>query len=932
MSVARHAANRVPRPRVGRAARAALAVALAGGLLSAGTAPASADAEQVLQQVDVQLAPDGTLTSVESTSVRRGEDGGEALRTTLDTQEAAAELPVRIQTAYRLDDEAGTDLGEIAGRSGRVVIDLTVQNTTVRPEEVTYDAGGVQRSQFALVGVPMTVVASASLGEDTLAEVVTGAEGDDEATNGVLSRGGAGESRVQWATMLAPPRLAPSATFRLVLDTDDFEVPTFDIGVQPGLVTDTSLTGLLDEAFSDDEGGAIATETRTIEVIGDVTSVLTQAGAVLTDIETRLSDSAERLGARTIADLQSSSAGVSEQLGSLSADLTRLDGSLGEQLGGVEDDAVRALSSSLTEVKDVLGDPDRIKPPKPQDGAEGCRVDLGRDLAAPTVYGQLAAVSSRLTTLSNASGSCRAAIADDLARQIGSAEELADCTDGSASAVCVLASARERLVEQADVLSLFGADLAGRLDAGAVDDLGTSMGAVVAELRSVEEAAEEIIGGSGLPVRPLALLLGSLVDSLESLKTLLQPGAATGLQAAFSDIHTIAGTQAQAIGTPDAEGSIAQRAAALTAAVCAIPGLADVTDTSRIPADVLEQLQTGLVSRIDAARGAAGCGGGTTLAQRLETVRSAWVSVQQTSAVEGDGSVARALATLRTSVDGALVELDEAIDDTVEVADLRGLVARVAALGAQAEVPSCDEITERDPVGAVDALRFAYQRVACNQAGLEKETDTAFKEARKALDSTGGEIGRSIVATDGARGKADERVGELFGTLSQGADRAAERIVDQGGRRIERQRDDLDRQVRQAESRLGGAVGDALRTIGSNIAAATGDLGESEARLQADLQRVLVDLGTRESGGTGILGSLATGAGQTGLANDSVQLANARASAFGSVRGKALDEVFLQQAQTIRALEREREFRAFDDGVAEDDSLLTVFSFHLGQG
>ncbi len=62
-----------------------------------------------------------------------------------------------------------------------------------------------------------------------------------------------------------------------------------------------------------------------------------------------------------------------------------------------------------------------------------------------------------------------------------------------------------------------------------------------------------------------------------------------------------------------------------------------------------------------------------------------------------------------------------------------------------------------------------------------------------------------------------------------------------------------------------------------------------------------------------------------------MQLANARASAFGAVRGRALDEVFLQQAQTIRSLEREQEFRAFDDGVGADDSLLTVFSFHLGQ-
>ena len=938
MSVARHAAIRSLRPRRtwrrgrARATRAVLAVALVGAMLSAGAAPAQAESGQVLQQVDVRLGSDGTVTSLDTTSVRRGEEGSESDEASYDPQEAAEELPVRIQTAYRLDDEAGTDLADIAGRSGRVVIDVTVQNTTVEPEEVTYDAGGVQRSQFALVGVPMTVVASASLGEGSLAEVVTEGDGEDaDVTNGVLSRSAGGDSRVQWATMLAPPRLAPSATFRLVLETEDFQPPVLDIGVQPGLVTDTSLTGLLDEAFSDEEGGAIDTEARTVEVIGDVSSALTQASAVLTDIEARLSDSSERLGSQTIADLQSSSAGVSQQLGSLSADLTRLDGSLGQQLGGVEDDAVSALSTSLGEVKDVLGDPARIKPPKPQDGAEGCRVDLGRDLAAPTVYGQLAAVSSRLGTLSNASGACRESIADDLVRQIGSAQEVADCAPDSASAVCVLATARERLDEEAGVLVQLGEGLTGRFDAGAVQDLGGSLAAVVSELEDIEAAAGRIIDSGSTPTRPLAVLLGSLVGSLESLKTLLQPGSATGLESAFAGINTIAGTQAAAIGTPEAAGSIAQQAQALTASVCAIPGLADVTDTSQIPAEVLAQLQQGLVSRIDEARSAAGCAGGTTIAQRLATVRGALLEVQSTSAVEGDGSVARALASLRGSVDTSLAELVAAIDDTVDVADLRGLVSRVAALGASAEVPSCEDITERTPVGSVDALRFAYQRVSCNQAGLEREIDKAFVEARKALESTGGEIGRSIGATDGARRKADERVTELFGTLSQGADRAAARIVEQGGRRIANQRAGLDRQVRQAEARLGGAVGDALRTIGTNIAAANGDLDESEVRLRADLQRVLVDLGTRESGGTGILGSLATGASQTGVANDTVQLANARASAFGSVRGKALDEVFLQQEQTIRSLERQQEFRVFDDGVAEDDTLLTVFSFHLGQ-
>ena len=150
-------------------AKSALRACVQGGLVTAlvigcvGSGPAAqASPEKVLQAVDVTLGTDGTVAGITSTAIRKGEDSTRSDRDVVDPSAEADRLPVRIQTAYRLGDRAGTDLSEIAGESGRVVIDVTVQNTTVRPQHLTYDSAGVRKRAYALVGTPLTVVASAA--------------------------------------------------------------------------------------------------------------------------------------------------------------------------------------------------------------------------------------------------------------------------------------------------------------------------------------------------------------------------------------------------------------------------------------------------------------------------------------------------------------------------------------------------------------------------------------------------------------------------------------------------------------------------------------------------------------------------------------------------------------------------------------------------
>ena len=222
--------------------------------VSSSPAKSSADSSggnRVLQSVAVDMSPDGTLTKIGGTVVR--DDSGEAKTTdeSYSPSRVNQQLPVRVLTAYRTKDRSGTDLSDLKGYSGKVRIDLTVQNLTVHPENLTYDVDGFSRTQPALVGAPLTLIASAALKGTKAASVVTGDHGAHSATNGVLSQAQDGTTQVQWATILAPPQLDSSATLSLVLNAKDFSVPDFNLSVQPGLVTDPSIGNLIDAAMSD---------------------------------------------------------------------------------------------------------------------------------------------------------------------------------------------------------------------------------------------------------------------------------------------------------------------------------------------------------------------------------------------------------------------------------------------------------------------------------------------------------------------------------------------------------------------------------------------------------------------------------------------------------------------------------------------------------
>jgi trimeric autotransporter adhesin len=187
---------------------AVLALSTAGPALAVeGEAPQ----ERVLQSVDVQMAPDGTLTTIDGTIVQSsgGSEDADTSESEYAPDEVAPALPVRVMTAWRTEDGVGTDLADLDGYDGEIRIDLTVQNLTVKPQNLTYDVEGQSRQQAALVGSPLTVVAAADLGELPADSVVTAGQGPTtDATNGVL---GKDQCSPGWSPT---PRSARSSTRR----------------------------------------------------------------------------------------------------------------------------------------------------------------------------------------------------------------------------------------------------------------------------------------------------------------------------------------------------------------------------------------------------------------------------------------------------------------------------------------------------------------------------------------------------------------------------------------------------------------------------------------------------------------------------------------------------------------------------------------------
>ncbi|MFW6774478.1 hypothetical protein ACOACO_09355 [Nocardioides sp. CPCC 205120] len=940
----RRTARRGPRPTARSAPRrtallGVLAV-LTAGLVSAPQVAVAAP-ESVLRVVDVRLDGDGATTGVTTTTVRDADGELSTEEESLDP--ADARLPVRVLTSWRSDDGAGTDLADLAGYDGRVTVDVTVQNTTVQPVPVRYDSGGEAFEEHALVGSPLTVVAGTELPGAT--RVVTSTLADDPAaTNGVLGRTTDGTPVVQWAALLAPPRLAATATFRLVLDVTDFDPPVVDLSVQPGLVTDTSLDGLVRSAFADEPGSNRRVQDETIATIEAVNAVLGDAGASLDAIRANLQATSAGFGRQALAELGAGQEEVPARIAGVVEDLEALSnpagtGTLDRTIARAADQGEEGLAAALVRIRDLLGTAGTVAPaadPAPVPGA-GCAVATappsGTDLLS-----LFRSVESQFEAFAGSTGACRDAVAASLERSVGTAAEveaLATAPDAAAacgtsrSLVCVLGIARGEVARGAGALVAAGdalaaevdpADETGRVVAGiaglrtATAEVGAALAALsTADAATTAAALDDVLAASRL-----------LVDDLSALQVLLQSSG--DLARGLDEVGAIATAQADLL-----DGGLVAALDELVRTACRAPEADDSPDLVTFLQDVLGTLP---------ACGATG-GGPDVLAQ-LAGVADAW---EQVAALVGaGGTLPTALAGLNTSV-GAL--LDTATDVVRALEEATTLPDQIAALGDAicATVARARELGEVGPTAqacpapgpggptALDALAAAWGGLAAHNADLGDRVGAAFRAARADyLDAAGRDLGAGMTAAAGAQQTATADLGAFLGGFETELETAGDRAYQQGEDRVAGvdalASDALVGSASTLTGDLARARGALTDQIGVNQVALTG----TSAALSERLRATVTALGTREGRGSGILGALASNARQADRENGNLVEAGGTTSAFAALRRLDLRDANRQRAQSEVAARMQEELSRGDADAGADASVLTVYSLHLGGG
>lgn len=309
------------------------AFVVAGVLVASGCGVFEAPVERptsVLQSVRVNLDSQGNATAVagsavyldETTGDSRGEDS------TYVPGEVVDDLPVRTTAQYTADGKTGDNLDDLAGFTGRVEIAITLENLTVSPEQVEYDVAGQARTAAALIGTPLSIAASTTLPSVGPGTVVLETGEQTNGTNAVVSAADGGGSLLQWATILAPPQTATTATFRLVADVTDFAVPVVDISVQAGFHNDLSFDGAVRSAFASGPESELGVQHQAISLIADVNEVLTRAGGTITEMRANLNATSDTLGVRAVQQLETSSTSLTEEMQSVGEQLTAMQATL----------------------------------------------------------------------------------------------------------------------------------------------------------------------------------------------------------------------------------------------------------------------------------------------------------------------------------------------------------------------------------------------------------------------------------------------------------------------------------------------------------------------------------------------------------------------------------------------------------------------------
>lgn len=948
------------------------------------------NATNVLQNVNIQMGRDGEVSSIESTNIYVNDKDRTSSSSNVQfkPKDVVNDLPVRVSLQYSTERGSGTNLNDLNGYSGEITIKVTVENLTVKTEDVTYDASGTSRTSPAPVGTPFSIAASTVLsGSPT--QVITTPDAADSSTNGVVSTNDEGKAVVQWGAISAPPVTASSSSFVLKVKAKDFSAPTFNISVQPGFASDLSGAGIITNGFTSQDASQVALLQRTIDTVNEVNTTLTSASSQVAQVRQSLDDTSATLGKDTAEHLKTQNESLTKTMQGLQANIESLQKDLSEASRTNNSQLISQLERTVAALHSMLGDTTARPNVSVSHSGGRCVVHREEGASSRSVYGNLAQLSAVLNAYAEASSDCQQDLTASIREIVGPEHPTAETCSSNGSVTCALFGASvtvqsslialvatgEKIVDHLQPEYLKGANSnysalkrqmdelveqvekdPSSLDADAVRSLSEKVSAARQNVNRMKETSSRLIESIKNVHSRAASARAELVDGSGSMsaqnKELAEQLCALstergGSLSAEQVEHLRGYLTASSCG-----GAASPSAAPSSEAPSPAPSESASAAPSEEPSKKIEAPSAAPSSEAPSAEPTATEGNTrvitvenanertytsntpaarTPMEQRIAAAVAAWDEVLAATSMddpkEGLARDAKDLNDAVNAVDGALGEIEKTLNDA----------ANAQNQDAEKKEEPTDEakVSLRDRIhsasDAVNALGKNLEDMTNMQADLSTAIKEAFKEsADETRESLTGMISEEIrkVSSDGSSSASAAK--EAFSASIAGITDTANTVVQVAGESIEVQHKDMNDRIEGLRQSLDSVTERSLVALSTRAENATRDLAGASVQLNNDLSKLMLDLGDSNAEGAGLLGALKSNSAKAGAADYQLALAMQNAQGYTNLRSEDIAALQKRQAQFKASLQRLRSLPTFHLSNAGSAEVKTVYTFQIG--
>ena len=931
------------------------------------------NATNVLQNVNIQMGRDGEVSSIESTNIYVNDKDRTSSSSNVQfkPKDVVNDLPVRVSLQYSSERGSGTNLNDLNGYSGEITIKVTVENLTVKTEDVTYDASGTSRTSPAPVGTPFSIAASTVLsGSPT--QVITTPDAADSSTNGVVSTNDEGKAVVQWGAISAPPVTASSSSFVLKVKAKDFSAPTFNISVQPGFASDLSGAGIITNGFTSQDASQVALLQRTIDTVNEVNTTLNSASSQVAQVRQSLDDTSATLGKDTAEHLKTQNESLTKTMQGLQANIESLQKDLSEASRTNNSQLISQLERTVAALHSMLGDTTARPNVSVSHSGGRCVVHREEGASSRSVYGNLVQLSAVLNAYAEASSDCQQDLTASIREIVGPEHPTAETCSSNGSVTCALFGASvtvqsslialvatgEKIVDHLQPEYLKGANNnysalkrqmdelveqvekdPSSLDADAVRSLSEKVSAARQSVNQMKETSSRLIESIKNVHSRAASARAELVDGSGSMsaqnKELAEQLCALstergGSLSAEQVEHLRGYLTASSCG-----GAASPSAAPSSEAPSEAPSPAPSESASVAPSEAPSAEPTATegntrvitvenanertyTSNTPAAR--------TPMEQRIAAAAAAWDEVLAATSMddpkEGLARDAKDLNDAVNAVDGALGEVEKTLNDAAN-AEKKEEPTEEAKVSLRDRIHSASD--------AVNALGKNLEDMTNMQADLSTAIKEAFKESadetRESLTSMISEEIRKV-SSDGSSSASAAK--EAFSASIAGITDTANTVVQVAGESIEVQHKDMNDRIEGLRQSLDSVTERSLVALSTRAENATRDLAGASVQLNNDLSKLMLDLGDSNAEGAGLLGALKSNSAKAGAADYQLALAMQNAQGYTNLRSEDIAALQKRQAQFKASLQRLRSLPTFHLSNAGSAEVKTVYTFQIG--